>query len=103
MNKYNKENEIIHVEYKEILSDENAKQLKEIQEKFTRSYVINKDKMEIDRWLSWELKNNLPEKSENEINEMTQEILDTLKINEEKQYSLQEAVKWKKQRKLVCI
>lgn len=93
MNKYNKENEIIHVEYKEILSDENAKQLKEIQEKFTRSYVINKDKMEIDRWLSWELKNNLPEKSENEINEMTQEILDTLKINEEKQYSLQEAVK----------
>lgn len=89
----NKKDEIIDVDYIDILSDENAKQLKEIQEHFTHSYVINKDEMELGSWLNWELKNNLPEKTESEINDITQEILHTLKVNEEKQNSLQEAVK----------
>lgn len=75
-----------------ILVENEAKQLKKLQQRFIESYIDNKDKMGVDKWLTIELKNNMPEKSELEIQEISRDIIDTIKINEEKQRSLEKAI-----------
>lgn len=92
MSKFKNDNLIIDVEYNSILVEDDAKQLKQLQQRFIESYIDNKDKMELNQWLTIELKNNLPEKSELEIQEISKDIIDTIKINEEKQKSLEKAI-----------
>ncbi|MGL4730874.1 MAG: hypothetical protein ACRCW0_04745 [Clostridium sp.] len=92
MSNFKDDNLIIDVEYKSILVEDEAKQLKKIQQKFIQSYIENKGEIEVNQWLTVELKDNLPEKSESEIQEISNEIIDTLKINEEKQKSLEKAI-----------
>lgn len=70
----------------------NFSALKELQLKFINSYVENKDKVDVDKWLFNELKKNLPEKNEEEIGQITREIIRTLKVNQEKHESLKSAV-----------
>ena len=79
-------------EYTSILVEDEAKELKELQQKFIKSYIINKDKMEVAQWLTFELKNNMPEKSDVEVEEISKDIIDTLKLNEEKQKLLKKAI-----------
>lgn len=86
MDKLNFEN------YKFELSECEARKLKLLQQKFIKSYIDNKDKMEIEDWLVNELKNNLPKKTDIEIAEMSKEIVETIKINENNKKSLQEAI-----------
>ena len=83
---------IIDTEYQQVLSEYDAKELKKLQQRFIESYIDNKDKMELNQWLTIELKNNMPEKSELEIQEISKDIIDTIKINEEKQRSLEKAI-----------
>ena len=90
LTEYNLNND---VDYNLILSENNAKKLKNLQEKFIKSYVNNKNKMDVNQWLNVELKSNMPEESELEIKKISEEIIDTIKINEEKQKSLEEAIK----------
>ena len=75
-----------------VMTEENAKKLKEIQKRFIKSYIENKEKMTIKEWLTVELKASLPEKSEPEIKDISADIIQTLERNEEKKCSLEKAI-----------
>lgn len=92
MEELQNEDLIIDVEYRPVLSEDEAKELKLLEQKFIVSYIKNKDKMEVEEWLRTELKNNLPEKTEVQIAEISKEIIETIKINENNKESLQEAI-----------
>lgn len=91
------ENDIIKEELvydsKNILTEDEARKLYELQKKYLESYAINKDKMEVKEWLVMEMKSDLPEKKEEEIEEMAVEIIENIKINDENIKSIQKASK----------
>lgn len=93
MSNYKDRNLIIDTDYNSVILESDAKELKQLQQKFIKSFIDNKDKLDIGQWLTTELKDNLPEKSELEIKEISNEIIETIKINEEKQKSLEKAIK----------
>lgn len=76
-----------------LLLKEEAENLKTIQKKFIESYIACRNDMSVEKWLPMELKENFPDKSEKEIDEISIEIINTLRINEEKKHSLEQAVK----------
>lgn len=92
MDEMKNEELIIDTEYSPVLFEDEAKELGEIQQKFIKSYIENKDKMEVEEWLRSELKNNLLEKTDIEISEISREIVETLKVDENNKKSLQEAI-----------
>lgn len=92
MNDNNDDVKVIDVQYEEIINESEAKEVKALEEKFIKSYIDNKEKMNIDQWLECELKANLPEKSDNEIKEISSEIITTIKVNEEKKASLENTI-----------
>lgn len=92
MDKLEKQNLIIDADFQPVLPENDARELKELQENFIKSYIDNKDKMNINQWLKVELTSSLPEKSESEIEEISSEIIEAITQNEEKQKSLEEAV-----------
>lgn len=69
-----------------------AELLKPIQKKFISSYFEKKDSMSVESWLKEELIRNLPEYSQKEIDIMSNEIISTLKLQEEKKESLDKAI-----------
>ena len=75
------------------LNEDDAREFKEIHKNFIKSYILNKDKMDISEWLTSELSKNLPDKSPSEIQKISSEIIDTIKISEEKKISLEKAIK----------
>jgi hypothetical protein len=83
---------LIDEDYGPALLEEEAKELQSLQEKFITSYIENKDRMEVGQWLTFELKNNLPEKTESEIAEISNDIVTTIKLNESNKTSLEEAI-----------
>lgn len=92
MNDNNADVKVIDVQYEEIINENEAKEVKALEEKFIKSYIDNKEKMNVDEWLEYELKVNLPEKSDKEIKEISSEIITTIKVNEEKKESLEQAI-----------
>lgn len=69
-----------------------AQELKTIQKKFMESYLENRKNMSVDEWLHTEMAVSLPGYSEEEIARMSDEIIATLKIQEEKKESLEKAI-----------
>lgn len=69
-----------------------AKALKPIQKKFMESYLEHKDTMPVEEWLRAEMAGNLPEYTSEEIAKMSDEIVATLKVQEEKKASLEKAI-----------
>lgn len=92
MSTYKENDLIIDIDYTTVIVENDAKELKQLQQRFIKSFIDNKDKLDIGQWLTTELKDNLPEKSELEIKEISNEIIETIKINEEKQKSLAKAI-----------
>lgn len=74
------------------ISIDEAQKLKPIQKKFMESYLENKDVMSIDEWLRAEMAESLPERSSEEISQMSDEIITTLKVQEKKKASLEKAI-----------
>lgn len=74
------------------LSKEEYEEIQKIQRSFIKSYIVNKDKMNIEEWLTSEIKINLPEIELDKANEISSEIVSTIKIQEEKKESLNKAV-----------
>lgn len=74
------------------ISEKEAKEIFKLEKKFIKSYAKHKDNMELDAWLQFELKNNLPEKSDEEIANISKEIIDTIDINEKNKLSLKDAM-----------
>lgn len=83
---------LIDDEFMPRISVNEAEELKPIQKQFIDSYIKNKDRMTVAEWLPMKIKSYLPEKSKAEIQSMSDEIISTLKVNEEKKVSLQRAV-----------
>lgn len=50
MRKFENNNLIMDVEYNSILVEDDAKQLKQIQQRFIQSYIDNKDKIDLNQW-----------------------------------------------------
>lgn len=74
------------------ISTSEAEALKSIQKKFMTSYLSNKDKMTIEQWLYSEMADSLPECNATEIEKMSNDIIATLNIQEEKKDSLEKAI-----------
>lgn len=89
-----KKEEIYEFDFsKKVLSKEEAKDIFKIQREFLESYASSKDKMAVEEWLPQELQNQLPEKSSEEIKEMSADIIDALKVTEDMKVSQQRAIK----------
>lgn len=84
---------LVNDDYKPFFSEHEASQLKPIQKKFFESYIKNRDTMGVEEWLLSELQDSMPDRNVNEIDEMRNEILNTLKMNEDKQSSMNKALK----------
>lgn len=88
-----KKEEIYEFDFSEkVLSEEEAKGVFKIQREFLESYVASKDKMPVEEWLSQELQKQLPEKTSEEIEEMSTEIISSLKVTEDMKVSQQKAI-----------
>ena len=83
---------IIDDELEPKITTSEAEALKSIQKKFMISYLSNKDKMTIEQWLYSEMAESLPEYNPTEIEKMSNDIITTLKIQEEKKASLEDAI-----------
>lgn len=74
------------------ISIDEAQALKPIQKKFMESYLEHRDSMPIEEWLRTEMAESLPDHSKEEIAQMSDEIITTLKVQEEKKASLERAI-----------
>lgn len=83
---------LIDDEYLPILPEGETDHLKAVYKKFIESYISNRDVLSVEEWLSMELRESLPEYTENAGNEIRDQIVSTLKENEEKQKSLSLAI-----------
>lgn len=81
----------IDEEHHPIIIEEECKELKPIVRDFIKAYTDN-SAVSTEVWLSAKMKEYLPEKSDKEISDIAEEIITSLKINEEKIKSLDEAV-----------
>ena len=75
-----------------IISEEEAQKVYSLQKEFLASYARTKDTMTVEEWLPSEMQKQLPEKSSEEIEAISNEIIDNLRITEKKKESLQEAI-----------
>lgn len=82
---------LINDEYNAKITESEALKLKPIQKQFMESYIHNRDKMTVEAWLFVEIKAHLPEKNDIEVKEISNEIITTLKTNEEKLVSLEKS------------
>ena len=69
-----------------------GQELKPIQKQFIESYLKHKDTMPVGEWLCEEMANSLPDQSPAAIEQMSNEIISTLKVQEEKKANLEVAI-----------
>lgn len=74
-----------------ILVEEECKEFKPIVEDFVKSYSAN-PAASVEEWLIPKMQEQLPEKKHEEIVAMVEEIVVTIKVNEEKKASLEKAI-----------
>ena len=85
------------------LSVEQIKELTQIQLKITKSYLANKDKIELHSWLNSELNDYLPGKSQEEIAQISDDLISSVKRYEDSKKSLYQAKEQKmRYRNMVC-
>ncbi|HIS48606.1 MAG TPA: hypothetical protein IAB46_13845 [Candidatus Scybalocola faecigallinarum] len=74
------------------ISIEEAQELKLIQKNFIESYLKYRNSMEVDEWLRMVMEENLPDCGAEKIAQISDEIIMTLKVQEEKKVSLEKAI-----------
>ncbi len=92
MCKMDKQQESFELDFSERILSEEACGVSSILREFLESYVASKDKMPVEKWLPQELRIQLPERTSNEIQEMSAEIITSLKVTEEMKVSQQKAL-----------
>ncbi|MDR1085558.1 MAG: hypothetical protein LBP22_12065 [Deltaproteobacteria bacterium] len=75
-----------------IISNEEAQVINDLEVEFINSYHLNNGHLDDNSWLKRELVKHLPQESESECENYSEEILHTLKVLDEKQKSLADAV-----------
>lgn len=88
----NKSTLIIDEAYRPIIYENECEELKPVMTEFMNSYVAHKDSMKVEDWLTMELHKQLPDVSEKEIKRTSNEIINSLRVAEEKKESLNEAI-----------
>ena len=73
------------------LSDQEARELQKLQTQFMDSYAAHTD-MEVGAWLRMEMGKHLPDRKPDEIAQMSQDIIQTLKLQQEKKDALDKAI-----------
>ena len=91
MNEKETEALLLDEEHKPILIEEECRELKPILTEFVECYASNKDKP-VEEWLSQKIQEQLPGRTSDEITGLTNEIITTLKVDEENQASLSKAI-----------
>ena len=91
MEEKNIEELLIDEELSPVITVKNGAELKPIVADFVKGYVQNQDKT-IKEWLRQKLQENLPEKTLEEIQNITDDIIFSLEVTEKKQQSLEEAI-----------
>lgn len=74
------------------LTEEDRDEIYTMERVFLNSYVESKNSMELEEWLPYELSKHLPDKTNDEIREISIEIIDSLKTTEEKKLSQKNAI-----------
>lgn len=74
------------------LSIDEAEALKTIQKKFMESYLLHRDTESVEDWLYAEMMQSLPDYSDKEVVQICDQIITTLKVQEEKKESLEKAI-----------
>lgn len=69
-----------------------AEALKPIQKKFMESYLEQRDTVPVEVWLRNEISEHLPDYTAEDVAEMSDEIITTLKVQETKQLSIEKAI-----------
>ena len=82
---------MIRDKYRVIISEYEAKRAREVLERFIDSYEAHKDSMDNRTWLIYQLQNELPERSQDDITTMADEIISSIEIFEESKAKLQAA------------
>ena len=82
---------ILDEEHKPILIESECTEFKPILTEFVKCYTENKDEP-VEVWLSKKMQEQLPDRKPEEINELTSEIITTLKVDEDNQASLTAAI-----------
>lgn len=82
---------LIDEEFTPIILEDECMELKPVMKSFVSAYVANQH-IPTEVWLSEELEKNLPEKSNEEIQEMTADIIKGININKEYKKSLESAI-----------
>lgn len=77
----------------EILSEEEGKALSDVLKSFVENFALKEDASAVKEWLEAELGSRLPEYTQAEISEMSEEITTSLKITEEKRQAQEQAVR----------
>ena len=82
---------LLDEEDKPILLEQECEELKPVIKEFVECYVQNENRP-VEEWLTPKLQEQLPDRKKEEIQHMVEEIVSTIKNNEEKQESLSKAV-----------
>lgn len=82
---------LLDEEDKPILLEQECEELKPVIKEFVECYVQNENRP-VEEWLTPKLQEQLPDRKKEEIQLMVEEIVSTIKNNEEKQESLSKAV-----------
>ena len=82
---------LLDEEHKPILIEDECRDLQPILTEFVKCYAAYKDKP-VEEWLSQKMQEQFPDRKSEEIAELTDEIITTLKVDEENQISLNKAI-----------
>ena len=74
-----------------IISEKEAQAVHDIQKEFLSSYVKSKETLTVEEWLPIELQKHLPEKSKEEIDNISDEIITSISTTENKKVELEKA------------
>lgn len=91
MNMEQKETLLLDEEDAPIIVEQECEEFKPILNDFIKCYVESKDKS-VEDWLPQKLQEQFPKRKKEEVQAMAEEIISTLKLAEEKQSSLTEAI-----------
>lgn len=77
----------------QVIKENEAEQLIRLQIKFLKDYMEKEDTVKIDKWLKSKLAEELPDKNDKELEDISNSIIDTIKSNQKNKRSLERAKK----------
>ena len=86
------QNKEYEIDVKQYLDEDEQKGLAELQNDFIESYIVEKNTSDLPVWLNTKLGKELPDKSPEEIKQISDEIIGSLQKTEEMKVSLEQAI-----------